>query len=80
MLSVCLHKLCPKDSFANAFRKVEKCANIVPKRVNNRPGRVQNDLLEASGGALGRQVKIPSKLEYILLIPLYLSIFRSIHF
>ncbi len=37
MLTVCLHKLCVKDSLANAVRKVEKCVNIVPGGVGNRP-------------------------------------------
>ena len=38
MLTVCLHKHCAKDSFANAVRKVEKCVNLAPRRVENRPG------------------------------------------
>ena len=37
MLTVCLHKLCVKDSFANALRKVEKCVNIIPGGVENLP-------------------------------------------
>ena len=37
MLTVCLHKLCVKDRLANAVRKVEKCVNIVPGGVENRP-------------------------------------------
>ena len=38
MLTVCLHKLSAKDSFANAARKVERCINIGLRRVGNRPG------------------------------------------
>ena len=37
MLTVCLHKLSAKDSFANAVRKVEKCVNIVPWRGGKSP-------------------------------------------
>ena len=37
MLTVCLLKLCPKDSLANAFRKVEKYAKIVPPEVGKSP-------------------------------------------
>ena len=56
MLTVCLHKLCAKDSLANAVRKVEKCGNIAPRGVEHRlregpkcpPGGLRR--------ALGRQV------------------------
>ena len=44
MLTVCLHKLCAKGSFANAFRKVEKCVNIVPEG--------QKQVAETTGGFL----------------------------
>ena len=56
MLTVCLHKLCAKDSLANAVRKVEKCVNIAPRGVENRP---REGPKWAPGGlrtALGRQV------------------------
>ena len=56
MLTVCLHKLCAKDSLANAVRKVEKCVNIVPGGVGNRPREGPKCALGRFRGALGRQV------------------------
>ena len=56
MLTVCLHKLCVKDSLANAVRKVEKCVNIVPGGVENRPREGPKWLLGGLRRALGRQV------------------------
>ena len=53
VLSVCLHWLCTQGSFEHARRRVENYMKIVPRRVENRPGGVQNRLLEASGGLLG---------------------------
>ena len=56
MLTVCLHKLCVKDSLANAVRKVEKCVNIVPGGVENRPREGPKFPLGGLRRALGRQV------------------------
>ena len=56
MLTVCLHKLCVKDSLANAVRKVEKCVNIVPGGVENRPREGPKWPLGGLRRALGRQV------------------------
>ena len=56
MLAVCLHKLCPKGRFANAFRKVEKCVNISLRRVENRPGEGPKWPPGGLRKALGRQV------------------------
>ena len=53
MLTVCLHKLCAKDSFANAVRKVEKYANIVPRGVEHRPREGPKWLLGGLRRALG---------------------------
>ena len=53
MLTVCLHKLCAKDNFANAARNEERCVNKTSGGWKIAPGRVQNGLLEASGGLLG---------------------------
>ena len=52
MLTVCLHKLCPKDSFANAFRKVEHVQKLSLGERKTAPGWFQSGLLEA----LGRQL------------------------
>ena len=49
MLALALHT----GSFEHARRRVENYMKIVPRRVENRPGGVQNRLLEASGGLLG---------------------------
>ena len=57
MLTVCLHKLCVKDSLANALRKVDKCVNIVPGGgVENRPREGPKWPLGVLRSALGRQV------------------------
>ena len=56
MLTVCLHKLCVKDSLANAVRKVETYVNIVPRGVENRPREGPKWPLGGFRRALGRQV------------------------
>ena len=56
MLTVCLHKLCAKDSLANAVRKVDKCANIVPRGVENHPREGPTLPFGGLRRALGRQV------------------------
>ena len=74
MLAVCLHKLCPQDSFEHAFRWVENHAKIAPRRVENRTvGAVRNGLLEPFGGLLcarwapfGRQGRSEAELGRLL--------------
>ena len=50
MLTVYLPRLWPKDRFTNTFRWETK---MVPRKVENHPGRGPKWLLEASGGLLG---------------------------
>ena len=52
MLGVGLHKLCPLDSFGDAFREKKTIRKSIPWRVQNRPARDPKWPLEGLRAAL----------------------------